>query len=462
MKKRVICISLLLVCITVLCSCGAMLDAMPAPANANQLMRRMNTRLEGLDGYRIDVTGNITAYADSTRITGKLEGFALEDQGKDKDDYYYHTEMTNRSQVGSMGGTVTVKSIEAYYDGYAYSHYSEGSTWRKICSPMTKREYLKYLSDDSMFEIKTDDCKNKKLEKKDDGYVAKYSGYSQEAIQDFFDTMDLTRDMFGRMPADLAVTVETDADYYPKTFTLTMVFEQKENSYYKPEFSMTMTFSQFNEVERKTKGFSPDKYTEIESLSLLKEVEELIEDRVQAKNGSFTVENEARVYFMTRSESQSETYDVSFSRDKKGFTFTCDETKEDFSQKITYADGKKTEEYNGKSYTDDMTEDQAEQYVANLINDPAMGYNANLVTTIRETEDGYEITLDVSGDSALGQIITSAGAKFSSGSHNIKIKVDGGKIIKIEHTYRANGSVQTGINKSSSLSYTGNLTVTFD
>ena len=112
MKKRAIWVSLLLVCVTVLCSCGAMLDAMPAPANANQLMRRMNTRLEGLDGYRIDVTGNITAYADSTRITGKLEGFAIEDQGKDKDDYYYHTEMTNRSQVGSMGGTVTVKSVD--------------------------------------------------------------------------------------------------------------------------------------------------------------------------------------------------------------------------------------------------------------------------------------------------------------------------------------------------------------
>lgn len=462
MKKRAIWVSLLLVCITVLSSCGAMLDAMPAAANANQVMRRMNTRLEGLDGYRVDVEGSITAYADSTRITGTLEGFAIEDQGKDKDDYYYHTEMTNRSQVGSMGGTVTIKSIEAYYDGYAYSHYSEGSTRRKICSPMTKREYLNYISDDSMFEIKTDNCKNKELEKKDDGYVAKYSGYSEEAILDFFDTMDLTRDMFGRMPIDMAVTVETDADYYPKTFTLTMVFEEKQNSYYKPEFSMTMTFSQFNEVERKTKGFSPDKYTEIDSLALLEEIDELIEDRVQAKNGSFTVKNEARVYFMTRSESESETYKVTFSRDKKGFTFTSDETKKDFSQKITYADGKKTEEYNGKSYTDDMTEDRAEQYVANLINDPAMGYNANLVTTIRQTEDGYEITLDVSGDSALGQIITSAGAKFSSGSHNIKIKVDGGKIISIEHTYHANGSVQTGINKTASLSYTGSLTVTFD
>jgi hypothetical protein len=103
-----------------LTSCGTALNVMPAATTANQVVRRMNARLASLDGYRIDVEGTITAYSGTTKITGTLEGFAIEDQGKNKDDYYYHTEMTNRSKTNNAN--VTIKTTEAYYDGYAYSH----------------------------------------------------------------------------------------------------------------------------------------------------------------------------------------------------------------------------------------------------------------------------------------------------------------------------------------------------
>ena len=108
------------------------------------------------------------------------------------------------------------------------------------------------------------------------------------------------------------------------------------------------------------------------------------------------------------------------------------------------------------------TPELAEQFIADLINDPSMGYNPNYVSDIQKTDDGYQITLFTAASDALGQIITSSGAKYSSGAHTVHIKVKGGKITAIEHDYRASGTVQTGFNQSSTLSYTGSTTVTFE
>ena len=462
MKKKLVWISMLLVCVTMLTSCAGLLQVMPAPANANQVIRRMNTRVQSLDGYRIDVTGSFTAYADTTKIIGTLEGFAIEDQGKDKDDYYYHMEMINKSQTGNGSQNVTVKSTEAYYDGYAYSFYSEGATWRKLCSPMTKNEFLDYIADDSLLEIKTDGCKNKELQKADDGYTVKYSGYSEAAISDFFDMMSFTKDMFGKMPSDLAVTIKTDKDYYPQSFTLELVFEESKTSYYKPEFSMTMSYSQFDAVERQTKSLSPDKYKQIESLSLLKEVDQLIEDRIEAKEGSFTTTTDATASILSQSNKETQTYKVTFAREKDGLTFEADLTDKNGKEHISYANGEKTTEYSGKTNTTKMTEDEAEQFIAQLINDPAMGYNPNYVSDIKKVDDGYEITMEVSKDTVIGQIITSAGAKFSSGSHTVKITVENGKITTMRHTYRASGSLQIGFGQNATLNYSGSTFVSFD
>ncbi len=461
MKKRLSIIALLLLFSLMLASCDSLLGVLPAPLTANQVVRRMNTRLNSLQSYRIDVTGNIVAYADYKKITGTLTGVAIEDLGTDKDDYYTYIEMTNKSYVGNSNDSITVKTTEAYYNGYAYSYYSEGETWRRLCSPMTKREYQNYVADDSLLELDPEDCKNKELEKNDDGYVVKYSGYSKDAIKDFSQKVGMTEDTFGEEPADLSVTIETDKDYYPKSLSMTIVFDDSD-SYYQPEFSMTMTYSQFDQAERITRTLSPDNYHEIDSLSLLGEVDEMIEDRINAKKGSFTAKSEAYAHFMTQSNKQTVTNQVSFSRKGDDLSFEVEQKTDDQTTIITYADGKKSEEYNGIITPESMSDDEAEQYLTDLVNDPLMGYNPNYVTDIKKTDEGYEITMDVSSSTALGQIITSAGAKFSSGRHTIEIKVDGGKITSIEHKYSASGSVSLGYGNTASLNYTGNATVTFD
>ena len=198
------------------------------------------------------------------------------------------------------------------------------------------------------------------------------------------------------------------------------------------------------------------------SISCMTKYSEMIEDRINAKKGSFTAKSEASAHFMTQSNKQTVTNQVTFERKGKDLTFEVEQKTDDQTTIITYADGKKREERNGIVTPESMSDDEAEQYLTDLANDPLMGYNPNYVTDIKKTDEGYEITMDVSSSSALGQIITSSGAKFSSGRHTIRIKVDDGKITSIEHAYSASGSVSLGYGNTATLKYTGSSDVTFD
>ncbi len=462
MKKRMMWVSLLLVCVIMLSSCGTVLNVMPAAMTAGQVERRMNLRLNSLQSYRVDVEAEFTVYADTTKITGQANGYMIEDQGKDKNDYYYYSEMTNKMNASKDALNVTIKSITAYHDGYAFDHYKQGDTWRKLCSEMTPKEYRKYISDDSLNGLTLEQCENREMEKVDGGYVLHFSGYSQDTMEQLSELMGMTEDLFKRKPIDMKVDMEIDEDYYPGKISLEMVFEEK-TSYYQPAYSMTMTYSQFDQVERKTSNLSPDSYKKIESLALLKEIDEMIEDRINAKEGSFTATTSVSASLLDQTNKQTETAKVTYARDKDKLTFEADVTEGKDSKHISYADGNQTTTYEGEdSNTIKKTEQEAEDYIAELINVPGLGYTSLFVTDIEKTDDGYRIQMDVSKDSTVGQLVVASGATFTSGAHTITIKVKDGSITSITSEFRATGSIQISFNGKASLNYNGTIKVEFD
>ena len=463
MKKRLLCVTFILACTLLLSSCSTLLNAMPAAATAGQVERRMNLRLNTLKSYRVDIEAEYTMYADSTKVTGTAQGFLLEDEGQDKNDYYFYTEITNKMKSGKDALNMTIKSVTAYYDGYAYDHYKQGSSWRKLCSKMTPSEYRDYISDDSLYDIAFEDCKNRELEKTDDGYTLHFSGYSEEVMDNLTQAMGLTEDLFGREAIDIKVDITVDAEYYPKTVTMEMQFEEK-TSYYQPAYRMTMTYSQFDAIERETTGLSPDSFKEVENLAWLKEIEEMIEERVNAKSGSFTNKTSVTATLLSQSTSQSEISKVTYTREKDKLTFEADVTEHDDSKKhLSYVDGEQTIAYEGRDpYTSKMTEQEAEDYIAGLINVPGLGYNAALVLDIEKTDEGYRVKIDVTKDTAVGQLVVASGANFSSGEHTVLIKVKNGEITAISSSFRASGSIQVSYNSKATLTYTGSVSVEFD
>lgn len=464
MKKRMIWVSLLLVCVILLASCDSLLRVLPAPMTAGQLERRVNAKMSDVQNYRVDVEMKYTVYVGASKVTGTATGIMIEDQGEGKNDYYSYMEMTN--EMKSNGTSFRLRNVEAYIDGNAFSQFGDGKVTRRLYSEMTRKEYQAYRQGDSLIEMDLEDCETSEMEKTDNGYLLKYSGYSAESVEEFSEASGLGRDAFGEDLKDLIVTMEVSKDYLPAKITLEPVFDVEEGAYYQPKVTMTMAFSQFNEAERITKGFSTDQYTKIESLSLLTDLEQLIEDRIDAKSGSFTYTASQKVTFMTKTEKQNQTSKVSYERTKDGLTFSADVSGDSVaSSHIEYSNGEKITETNGKTHTNKMTEDEARTFIAELVNDPAMGYNTNYVSNIEKTDTGYLVTMAVSKNSALGQSIASTGASFGNGKHTIEFVLDGNKLKSIKVDYSGQGVVTIDLGwdtSTATLHFSGDASVEFD
>ncbi len=461
MKRKIVWLSLLLACILMLTACDSL---MPAPMTAGQLERRANRNMEKLQNYRVDIEMTYRVFVGSTKVTGTAKGVVIEDKGESKNDFYTYMEMTNELKSGS--NSFRLRNVEAYIDGTAYSLFGDGNVTRKLYSEMTQKEYAKYRQGDSLIEMDLENCKNTEMEKTDNGYLLKYSGYSEESVAEFAKASGLEKDVYGEDLKDLNVTIEISKDYMFNKITLEPVFDVQEGAYYQPKVSITMTFSQFNEAERITKGFSTQQYTQIESLLLLNELEQMIDDRADAKKGSFTYTASQTVTFMAQTEKQDQTSKVSYERTKDGLTFSADVSGDSAkSSHIEYSNGEKITETNGKTHTNKMTEDEARAFIAELINDPAMGYNTNYVSKIEKTDNGYLVTMAVSKYSALGQSIASSGASFGNGKHTIAFVLDGDKLKSIKVDYSGQGAVTLDFGWDTSIAtlhLKGNISVTFD
>lgn len=460
MKKRIALISMLLACIMLLASCGSLLKVMPAPMTAGQLTRRVSLRMASVKSYRIDVEMPYTMYVDGEKVTGEIAGIMIEDQS-DRKDYYTYTEMNVKVTVS--GTTVNGKSVEAYHNGTAFSYYSEGGSWRRLRSPMTEKQYRAYKESDSMLELDLYSCKSKEFSKTEQGYILALSGYSEKSVESFAETTGLTEETFGKPLQDMIITMEVDKDYLPTTISFELDFGESDSKK-TPEMIMTMTLSQIDAVERITKTINPERFTEVEDLGVLGEIEDMIDQRLEQDKGSFKTNTTQRVTVLTQSSVQSASSEGSFSNSKKdGFTYELDcELTNGASSKFTYADGKQIEEANGRTYEKEMTEAEAKAAVRDTINDPSVGFNANLVENIEKTETGYKFTMASSSTSFAGQVITQAGASYSASAHTVEVVIEDGEIVSIISKFEASGQIQVGYSQRATLTYKGDWKVTFE
>lgn len=463
MKKRLSIIALLLLFSLMLASCDSLLGVLPAPMTANALERRVNFKMNDYKSYRVDIEMTYTTYVGG-KITGTAKGFMIEDQGEKKDDYYSYMELQNEVKNGSA--SIRIRTVEAYCDGLAFSIFGDGAATRRLYAEMSVKEYNAYRQGESVTQLNLEDCKSSKMEKTEDGYVLKYSEYTPRAIEQFASASGLDGDLFGEDLKDLIVTMEVSHDYLPTKVTLDLVFDVEEDAYYQPKASMTMTYSQFGEAERVTKGLDPDKCTQIESLSLLKDLQQLIDDRTDAKKGSFTYSASQSASLMTQSEKQNQTNKVTFERTKDGLTYAMDVTGDGTtSYHAEYANSELSTETNGTTRTSKLDEDKAEKTIAELINDPAMGYNASYISNIEKTDTGYLVTMLVTKNSTLGRSVAASGASFGNGTHTIEFVLDGDELKSMTVHYKAQGGVtiDMGWNTSTAtLHVSGSISVTFE
>ena len=461
-KKRLAWISLLLVCLMMLASCSSLIQALPEPENAQSLSRRISAKMATVKSYRVDVQMDFTLLAQGTPIVCKLSSIMIEDKSKGVFDYYSYTEIENDMTVGEgRGSNILVKSIDAYCDGRAFSSYSRGKAGRKIYSKMAATDYIQFRAgDNDIVEMDYADCENAEFQKNDSGYTVTYSGYSDNALMQLTKAAGLSADMLDDSLRDMRVTITTDDTYLPSTISLELIFDVAESAEVVPCFVMTMTFSQYNAVERLTDKLDTRKYTEIEDLRILKDLEAMINGIADQKQGTIKRDVQNKVEYLGRKQTDKQSDTATFSNSKDGFVFEMDIDSGGAGTKIKYSEGCMRIRQDGDWDSTYITDQQAKDQLRAMIGDP-MSYDYTLVTNLEKTEDGYLVSMVIPKDNVVVLSLIQAGGQFSSGTQTVEIKIVKDKIVSMSTTYQFKGSLPAGGNNIA-MSFSGTIDATFE
>ncbi len=461
MKKGYILICLILLCATLLAACNTPIDLNTPATTAEQAAERMDAQMAALQSYRADVEMDFVLYADGTKMRGELTSIVIEDAGKGIGNYYSYTEIRNTMTIGNNARKITISSIDAYNDGIAYASYTYNRTPRKLCSKMTPANFLKYRQGDSdIIDFGYTDCQNTTFEQTDKGYTLSCSGYSPDAMHAMAVATGIA-DLIDDTLQDMQVTLTLGKDYLPTEIALELTFDS--DKYYKdtpPYFRMVIEFSEYNAAEHIIRTIEPEDYTMIKDLRLLKELDQMIAETLDRKQGGFTRENVQNVTFGKENTSTSQVdVTASFSNTKEGFSFQAEiEDGDIVATKVTYGNG----DMIGLPAPDGskinrMTDEQAKQELLALINDPSFGYAYTRVINIEKTKTGYLVTMIPPDNGVVDQLSNALGVNMTQKYETIEFVLKRGKLVKLIHSFDASAKLM-----GETLQYQGSIIVAFD
>ena len=446
---------LLLLAIPLLLSSCNIFPAEPVDATtAEQALQNMDVQMEALQSYRADVTMDFVLYNGDTKWKGELTSIVIEDVGDGLGDYYSYTEIRN-----TMPG-VKIYSIDAYCDGYGYQSYTCNDQRRKLRSKMRASEFIKYREGDSdIIDFDYIDCQNTTFETTDKGYTVSCSDYSAENLRAMAVATGIS-ELVDDALQDMQVTILLDKDYLPIEIDLELVFDSER--YYKdtrPYFRMLIEFSEYNAAEHILRTIEPEDYTEIEDLSLLKELEQKIAETVNVKKGSFVRETAQNVTFGKEITNTSQVdVSVTFSNTKEGFSFKADMADNDVGRTVTYANGDMIGlDAPDGSKINRMTDAQAKAELLSWINDPSIGYTYTRVLNIEKTKTGYLVTMIPAENGFVDQVSDAINISLREESETIEFVFKWGKLVKLIHSFEASTKLA-----GQDFTYAGSVTVTFE
>ena len=115
------------------------------------------------------------------------------------------------------------------------------------------------------------------------------------------------------------------------------------------------------------------------------------------------------------------------------------------SSTVTYKNGTQTVVSGGESYDVPQSEDEAKEFIASLINDPSLGYNAEQVTNIKKKNDGvWEIELAVADSATFEELFKTLGGTYESATQTVTVTVQDERLIRIKNEIVASGSITQG------------------
>ena len=440
MKKRLVWVCLLLVCVTVLASCDLF---RPAPKSAEELWERIDEQMEQYDAYAMSMEMDMSMEVEGYAIKLVSSGSIIEDKAED---YYYYSE-TNMSMIcDELDMNQKMQQISAYWDGKAFEISDSDGVARKLYSEMTAEQYEEYSQDDEDDEDDEDfdfsDCTDASFAQNEDkSWTLTYSGYTKKAMDRINEQFGMQEaDMFGAEFLDMEVVISADKDFLITDISIVFEFDAQEGSKTAPVLNIRMKLTEVGNVTRQTDKLDVSKCTQVDDLGVLKQIDDQFEEIANKEQGKIHYEINQTFKVMGQTESGSEIYDVEYGTKDGKLHYELSTDVEGYTTKISYENGKQTVSVSGESYTEDYSEEEAKTFIKDLINDSAMGYSADNVSNIKSLGNGvWEITQTVSSE-YFEELMTTMGADYKSATQTIKVTIKDGVLTNMTNQIAIKGS----------------------
>lgn len=453
MKKISIFVCILLVGVMLLTSCDSLSGLFARdPETAEELWERIDRSMEEQGAYALSLDMNMTMVMEGYEIKTTASGSIIEDTGED---YYYYSETNMKMECKELELKQSQKQISAYWEGKAFEILDTDSFERKVYSEMTPEEYAAYQSigkdegedDGEDDELDLTDCtKSDFVKNEDESWTLTYSGYTKKAMQQVTEEFGAgDQDLLGAEILDMKLTVNADADFCVTELSIVFEFDVEQGAQPAPALEICMKVVELGEVTRETDKLDVSKCTKIDDLALPAQIEQMIEDRYEAEEGSFHFETSQTVKVMGQTDSYSESDDVTYGVTDGKFHYELSTKMDGAATTITYKDGKQTVVYAGETYTETQSEEDAKAFIRDMINDTSVGYSADCVTEVKSLGDGvYEIKQGIADPTAFEQTLEAMGAEYKSAKQTVRVTVKDGSLISIENVMDIKGSLRSG------------------
>lgn len=354
------------------------------PKTAGELMDRIDQAMAQITSCRVDMVGDMVLFNGGNKIESTITYWSI-----NTEDAFYE-ENVNRYLCEALSVDEQEKHVEAFYNGKMYVFSKDSTDTQKFCSEITKEEYEKVKTESFDEEVLMSDCTHQTFSQNENGdWELSFSGYTQKTIVDLTRFFKIPDDYFGGKILDLQVACLTDAEYRVKTFQITFVFEEEEET---PEFTITLTYSQYDSAEFDPALLEEEEYTLVDAAWILSKIKFSIWDMQNASSGSFTLEYETEIKVKEEKEITKEKDAVSYGWKNGGYYYDITAETNGQTLKLQYQNGIQTVTGAGEPQTSSLSEVDAKLFVDSLINAP--NFTGNAITAIKKQKDGrYRLTV---------------------------------------------------------------------
>lgn len=256
------------------------------PVSADDLVDKIEVAMDKLKSLRQDMTTSFTYKLNGETVTGSVSGYAVF-TGMRNDKFSMYE--TSTAVVTVAEEVITNKSTIAYSDGKMYiSNRSEDDS-SKLCSKISKDEFLEYRSmlGENIFHFFGGSKKTYEKQGRS-GWSAEFSGFEKDEAVSIADKIGMNAIMYNDPVSDVRIEILADSKFRLKEIEITVISESSTAL-----FTTKIEYSDFNKTKKK--DFNTSGYTEVDDAGVANLLSKAINDKMSNITGSLTYTNFQKV-----------------------------------------------------------------------------------------------------------------------------------------------------------------------